>query len=156
MISSIVKRYFDPPFQCRVTTVELEGVGYPVVVVPPHGPRPVIAIADGPPDPKTKRPVGIREGDIYIRAPGPQSIVIRRPDDWNTLLHRCLGQRTDALARIMRQAITKSSKPSSAAMGLLQAASSSTADAFVEQIGRVVQLVEEKDRGRVRQMANGF
>src|SRR6266436_4216617 len=44
-ISSIVKRYLDPRFQCRVEWAESDGVSYPVVIVPGHGARPVIAIA---------------------------------------------------------------------------------------------------------------
>lgn len=31
-ISSIVKRYLDPPFQCRVARVSHEGVEYPIVI----------------------------------------------------------------------------------------------------------------------------
>jgi hypothetical protein len=65
---------------CRVVRVDHEGVEYPVAIVPPHGPRPVIAVADGPAD-ERKQPVGIREGTIYIRAPGPESVAVRRPDD---------------------------------------------------------------------------
>ena len=47
-ISAIVKRYLDPRFQCRIEWTEFGGVSYPVVIVPGHGSRPVIAIADGP------------------------------------------------------------------------------------------------------------
>jgi hypothetical protein len=65
-ISAIVKRYLDPRFQCRVESAESSGVRYPVVIVPAHGGRPVIAIADRPADPNTKRPIGIREGTIYV------------------------------------------------------------------------------------------
>jgi predicted HTH transcriptional regulator len=72
-ISAIIKRYLDPKFQCRVEWAELRGVSYPVVIVPAHGVRPVIAIADGPPDQKG-RPIGIREGALYIRSAGPESI----------------------------------------------------------------------------------
>src|ERR1700693_5096425 len=51
-ISSIIKRYLDPRFQCRVEWAESGGVSYPVVIVPAHGARPVIAVAGGPPDQK--------------------------------------------------------------------------------------------------------
>src|SRR5205814_6256057 len=100
-ISAIIKRYLDPRFQCRVEWAEVNDVSYPVVIVPAHGGRPVIAIADGPADPNTKRPIGIREGTIYVRSAGPESIAIRRPDDWTALLERCLRHRADILASIM-------------------------------------------------------
>jgi hypothetical protein len=110
-ISAIVKRHLDPRFQCPIEWTESGGVSYPVVIVPGHGSRPVIAIADGPQDQKG-RPIGIREGALYIRSAGPESIAIRRPDDWTALLERCLRHRADLLANIMRQAIGPSSKPS--------------------------------------------
>jgi hypothetical protein len=155
-ISSIVKRYLDPTFQCRVEWAESEGVSYPVIIVPGHGARPVIAIADGPSDPKTGRPIGIREGALYIRSAGPESIAIRRPDDWTTVLERCLRHRADILANIMRQAIGPSSKPSRAANELLKAACLATADSFAAQISEVVWAVAETDRPRVREMADNF
>jgi hypothetical protein len=154
-ISSIVKRYLDPRFQCRVERVTYEGVVYPVVIVPSHGARPVIAIADGPQDAK-KQPVGIREGAIYVRSAGPESIAIKRPDEWTALLERCLAHRADLLASIMRQAMGASSKPSSDAVDLLKAACNTTAASFASQIQEVVALVEEKDKERVRHMAGHF
>lgn len=154
-ISAIVKRYLDPRFQCRVEWAESAGVSYPVVIVPAHGSRPVVAAADGPSDQKG-RPIGIREGALYIRAPGPESIAIRRPDDWTALLERCLRHRADVLASIMRQAIGSSSKPSLAATELLKAACLATADSFATQIREVVPQVAEKDRPRVRENADNF
>jgi hypothetical protein len=154
-ISAIVKRYLDPRFQCRIEWVESGGISYPIVIVPAHGSRPVIAIADGPADEKG-RPVGIREGGLYIRSAGPESIAIRRPDDWIALLERCLRHRADILANIMRQAIGSSSKPSLAALDLLKGACLATADSFAAQIHDVVPQVAEKDRPRVREMADNF
>ena len=154
-ISAIVKRYLDPRFQCRVQWAETGGVSYPVVIVPAHGSRPVIAIADGPPDQKG-RPVGIREGALYIRSAGPESVVIRRPDDWTALLERCLRHRADVLANIMRQAVGSSSRPSLTAMELLKAASLATADSFAAQIREVVPKMSEQDQPRVREMADNF
>lgn len=154
-ISAIVKRYLDPRFQCRVERVKYNDIEYPVVIVPSHGARPVIAIADGPSDDK-RQPIGIREGSIYIRSPGPESIAIRRPDDWTALLERCLTHRADLLASIMRQAIGKPSKPSSAAVDLLKVACHATAESFVAQIRDVIAKVDEKDQPRVRNMADNF
>lgn len=152
-ISSIVKRYLDPPFQCRVSFVPYEGVDYPVVVVPSHGHRPVISVADGPSD-GSRQPVGIRAGMLYIRAPGPESVAIRRPDDWNAILDRCLSQRADVLARIMRQAISNPAKASAAAGDSLRAACRATGDTFTAQMKKVAALVEQKDVERVRRMGD--
>jgi hypothetical protein len=134
---------------------EVEGVFYPVVIVPSHGVRPVVAIADGPPDSKG-RPIGIRNGTLYIRAPGPESIAIRHPDDWTTILERCLRHRADLLASIMRQAIGSSAKPSMSATDLLKAACEATAASFVAQVEELVSLVDSQHQARVRDAASNF
>jgi len=154
-ISAIVKRYLDPRFQCRVEWAEVGGVSYPAVIVPSHGARPVIAIADGPPDQKG-RPVGIREGTLYIRSAGPESIAIRRPDDWTAILERCLKHRADILASIMRQAMGSSSKPSLSATDLLKAACAATAVSFAAQIEELVPLVDAQNQARIREAGSNF
>jgi Putative DNA-binding domain len=154
-ISAIVKCYLDPRFQCRVEWAEYGGVSYPVIIVPSHAARPVVAIADGPPDQKG-RPTGIREGALYIRSAGPERIAIRGPDDWTTLLERCLRHRADMLASIMRQAIGSSSKPSLAATNFLKAACRATAESFATQIRDLVPEVAAEDQPRVLEMADNF
>jgi predicted HTH transcriptional regulator len=118
-ISAIVKRYLEPRIQIRVDHAEHGGVPYPVVIVPSHSARPVIAVADGPQDDKG-RPVGIRQGEIYIRAAGPESVQIKHADDWNTLLERCLSHRSDLLGKILRQSIAKPTQPSTQSRDLLR------------------------------------
>ena len=93
--SSIIKKYLDPSFQVRVEKVELDGVLYPVVIVPSHGSRPIIAIADGPHVQRSQR-TGVRQGALYVRSVGPESIAIKQPDDWTALLERCLSPETGA------------------------------------------------------------
>lgn len=154
-ISAIVKRYLDPRFQCRVEWAEVGGIAYPAVIVPSHGARPVIAIADGPPDQKG-RPVGIREGTLYIRSAGPESIAIRRPDDWTAILERCLKHRADILASIMRQAMGSSSNPSLSATDLLKAACAATATSFAAQIEELVPLVDAQNQARIREAGSNF
>jgi hypothetical protein len=154
-ISTIVKRYLEPRFQCRVAWAEVGGVSYPVVIVPSHGARPVIAIADGPPDDKG-RPIGIREGTIYIRSAGPESIAIRRPDDWTSLLERCLRHRADILASIMRQAMGTGTRPSLSVTDLLKAACGATAASFAGQVEELVPLVDDREKARIRNMASNF
>lgn len=131
-IAGIVRKYLDPRVQVLVEYVVHEGVTYPVIVVPSHGARPVIAIADGPQD-NRNRPVGVLQGTIYIRAPGPESAPIRGADDWNALLDRCLTHRSDLLGNVLRQSLARQSKPDERAANLLRAAVDDTAQDFTAQ-----------------------
>jgi len=112
---------WDPPFQCQVAWASHEGVEYPVVIVPSHGGWPVIAKADGPQD-NNGRPVGIRQGEIYVRATGPESVAIKTPEDWTALLERCVSHRADLLANIMQRAINRPAKPVLHVLDILAAA----------------------------------
>jgi Putative DNA-binding domain len=130
-LSGIVKKYLDPRLQIRVEEAEHMGVRYPVVIVPSHGARPVVAVADGPRvDGKS---VGVRQGGVYVRSAGPESIAIRNPDDWNALLDRCLAHRADLTANIMRHALAKPGRPSLASVQRLTSICTATADDFAAQ-----------------------
>lgn len=53
IVSSIVKKYLEPSFQCDVSLVRSSaGNEHPIVRVPPHGASPVCARANGPMDGK--------------------------------------------------------------------------------------------------------
>jgi hypothetical protein len=144
-IAGIVKKYLDPRIQVLVENVVHEGVTYPVVVVSPHGARPVIAIADGPQDSRN-RPIGVTQGTIYTRTPGPESAPIRSADDWNTLLDRCLSHRSDLLGNVLRQSLARQSKPGEQAIGLLRAALDDTAQDFAAQTRLLAEKVDPKYR----------
>jgi len=150
-----VRRYLDPRIPIRVDQVEHAGVNYPVVIVPSHGARPVIAVADGPQDDKG-RPVGIRQGAIYIRAAGPESVQIQHADDWNALLERCLSHRSDLLGKILRQSIAQSSQPNPRSRELLLAAIEATAQDFATQTDALAALVGPADQDRVRAAGRQF
>jgi len=120
-ISAIVKRYLEPPFQCQTAWTTYDGVEYPVVIVPSHGARPIIAKANGPQDDKG-RPVGIRQG------------AITSPEDWTALLDRCLSHRADLLANIMHRALNRPSQPALIVSQTLTAACDATADDFISQV----------------------
>src|SRR5882672_8882965 len=92
----------------------------------------VITVNDGPQDDKG-RPVGVRQGAIYIRAAGPESVQIKLADDWNTLLERRLSRRSDLLGKIRRQSIAKPSQPSTQSRDLLLAAIDAAAQDFSAQ-----------------------
>lgn len=153
-ISAIVKRYLEPRIQVRVDDAEHGGVRYPVVIVPSHGARPVIAAADGPQDDKG-RPIGIRQGEIYIRAAGPESVQIKHADDWNTLLERCLSHRSDLLGKILRQSIAKPSQPSSQSRDLLHAAIDASAQDFTVQTEALAALAPQEE-ARIRAAGRQF
>lgn len=76
-MSGIADRYLDPPPHLDVEEATHAGVAYPVVVVQSHGARPVVIKRDGPD--KGGMPVGVREGDIYVREAGPKSVRARAP-----------------------------------------------------------------------------
>jgi hypothetical protein len=89
-ISSIVKKYLTPTFQCEVDFITSRaGTTHPVVWVPSHGAVPVCSKADGPHDAKG-RPQGIKMATYYTRAPGPESVPITAPEQWDPLVRRCV------------------------------------------------------------------
>lgn len=144
-ISSIVKRYLEPRVQVLVEHIEHEGATYPVVVVPSHGARPVVAVADGPQDDRG-RPVGVSLGTIYIRMAGPESAPIRSADDWNTLFDRCLSHRSDLLGKVLRQSLAHQARPDQKVIALLKAALDDTAQDFTAQTQLLAGKVEPKHR----------
>jgi hypothetical protein len=125
-IAGIVKKYLDPRVQVLVEYALHEGVTYPVLVVPSHGARPIIAVADGPQD-NRNRPIGVTQGTIYIRVAGPESAPLRSADDWNALLDRCLSHRSDLLGNVLRQSLARQTKPREEVTDLLRAALDDTA-----------------------------
>lgn len=154
-LSSIVKKYLDPRVQVLVQAAEFEGVIYPVVVVPTHGSRPVIAIASGPHGPDGK-PTGITQGAIYIRAAGPESVAIRSPDDWNMLLERCLSHRSDLLGKILRQSLSGQSQPDHKVVELLVAAVDDTAADFTAQAKNIADKADTKFRQQIAEAGANF
>lgn len=154
-ISAIVKRYLEPRLQVLLQGAEFEGVTYPVVVVPSHGARPVVAIADGPQG-ANGRPVGISQGTVYVRAAGPESVPIRSSDDWNTLLERCLSHRADLLGSILRQSIGGRSQPDSRVLELLVAAVTETAADFTAQTRSLTERTDAKYHAQILQAGENY
>ncbi len=154
-ISSIVKKYLEPRMQVLVENAQHDGVSYPVIVVPSHGIRPVVAIADGPKDARD-RPVGISQGTIYIRAAGPESAPVRKADDWNSLLERCLSYRTDLLGKVLRQSIAHQSKPDTRVVDLLVSALNETMKDFTGQTCLLAENVEPKYRDQILKAGMSF
>jgi hypothetical protein len=124
------------------------------VIVPSHGVRPVIAKSDGPQDAKN-RVIGVRQGVIYVRDVGPASTPIMRPETWTALLERCLAQRADLLANVMRQAINRPAKASPRAVELLKAACAATEAEFTAQsVALIKEVTDQRDKACIGAMAD--
>jgi Putative DNA-binding domain len=88
-ITSVVKKYLEPTFQCDVSTVaSSKGDEHQVVRVPAHGASPICAKANGPMDAKGKIQ-GITQGLYYIRKAGPESERILTAAEWSPVIRRC-------------------------------------------------------------------
>lgn len=81
-IHNLLKTRLEPPIQCEVRTTEYtNGVTYPVVHVPSHGPMPIAARDEN------------SFFQVYVRSVGPESKKIETPLQWETLLKRCMRSR---------------------------------------------------------------
>ncbi|EHS50680.1 AAA-4 family protein [Rhizobium sp. PDO1-076] len=81
-IHNLLKTRLEPPIQCEVRITEYtNGVAYPVVHVPSHGPMPIAARDEN------------SFFQIYVRSVGPESRRIETPIQWEKLLKRCFRQR---------------------------------------------------------------
>lgn len=100
VVNGIVEHYCEPSFHCEVG-VEASPAGseFPVVKVPGGHRVPVRAKRSGPGESV------FHENDIYVRKPGPRSEVPRSAQDWDELLSRCLENRRDELASLMRRVL---------------------------------------------------
>jgi Putative DNA-binding domain len=87
-ITSIVKKYLEPTFQCDVRLiVSSAGNTHPVIIVPPHGLSPICAKANGPL--VGNKTTGIVQGVHYTRKPGPESAPIQTAAEWAPIIRRC-------------------------------------------------------------------
>jgi hypothetical protein len=88
IISSIVKKYLEPTFQCDVSVVlSSAGNEHPIVTVPAHGAAPICAKTNGPMD--GKKIQGIIQGQYYLRKAGPESAPITTAAEWSQVIRRC-------------------------------------------------------------------
>lgn len=98
-ISSIVKKYLNPTFQCFVDSrTSKVGTEHVVVTVPSHKDIPICAIASGPHDASGK-PQGVVQGSHYSRLPGPASAPLINAADWGPIIQRCVMARKDELLK---------------------------------------------------------
>jgi hypothetical protein len=96
-IQSIISKYCEPSFQCRVLHHAVGGGhSYPVIIVPGGHHVPIMAKA-GAPDGKT-----LVSNRVYIRRPGPSSEEPKTADEWRQLLDRLVQNRRSDLIEVVR------------------------------------------------------
>jgi hypothetical protein len=84
-INGIINRYAEPEFHCSVEYVRYRETGelYPVILVPGRHRAPIRAKSNGPGGEV------IRIGEVYIRAPGPETKRAETVGEWDELWARC-------------------------------------------------------------------
>ena len=135
IINGICERYLTPAPHCQVLTARsrVTGKDYPVVRVPPHGTVPVCGKVDGPR--VNNQITGIQLGTHYIRAQGPKSIAIDKPELWREVIHRCVINERDALLGSIGRLFDRPSVPAGPAAldALIEAASARWAQSVLAE-----------------------
>ena len=101
-INQIASAYLQPVPHCSVRWVKPNNVAFDVLViwVSPLGVSPVSGAKNGP-NGENGGTIGITKGTHYIRKAGPVSAPIESPDEWQTVIRRCvLSDKTSLLAAL--------------------------------------------------------
>lgn len=101
-INQIASTYLQPAPHCSIRWMKPNEVSFEVLViwVSPLGVSPVSGAKNGP-DGEKGGTVGITKGTHYIRKAGPVSAPIESPDEWQTVIRRCvLSDKTSLLAAL--------------------------------------------------------
>jgi hypothetical protein len=87
VVNEISRAYLNPPVHCDVRHVAhpVTGVLFPVINVPGGHTIPIMAKRGGPQGQST-----LQAGRTYIRRVGPSSEEPQSPEEWRTLLDRCV------------------------------------------------------------------
>jgi hypothetical protein len=134
VISGIVKRYLEPPFQCDIVEVQsAAGIRHPVVIVPPHGQSPICAKASGPTVGGKTR--GISQGTYYSRKPGPASEAIMTSAEWAPLIRRCAVHERASILGAIDAALRGATEPAPDELTKLKQWHDATHEAFLS-LGR--------------------
>lgn len=90
-INQIASAYLQPAPHCAVRWVRPSGIAFDVLViwVSAVGTSPVCGLKNGPNDGSGKT-VGVKKGVHYVRKAGPVSAPIESPDEWQTVIRRCV------------------------------------------------------------------
>lgn len=95
-INAVVARFVEPSFHCEVHHLEspVDGLVYPVVIVPGGHFAPIRSKRDGP------NGGTITKNTYYVRRPGPQSAPPENGREWDELIRRCItNAREDLIDR---------------------------------------------------------
>jgi len=90
-INQIASAYLQPAPHCSVSWVKPNGVAFKVLViwVPAAGTSPVCGLKNGP-NGENGKTVGVKRSVHYMRKAGPASAPIESPDEWQTVIRRCV------------------------------------------------------------------
>lgn len=135
VISSIVKKYLEPTFQCDVSLVRSsDGNEHPIVTVPAHGAAPVCAKANGPMD--SKKIQGIIQGQHYLRKPGAESAAIVTAAEWAPVIRRCAMHERASILGALDAALRGAQDVQPSAQGTLKQWHESARREFLQEVGR--------------------
>jgi hypothetical protein len=104
-IQHIVSKYANQVFEIEVQLLPLDGVIYPVIVVPQGVMVPVIVKANLLHEGNPSKPL-LAEGDLYfrtLRSNGTPSSAKIRPNDYGELLDICFENREADIGRFLRR-----------------------------------------------------
>ena len=99
-VNAAIRRYAEPEFHCEVYDVPHPdtGASHTVVAVPGTLTVPVMSRRDCQ--------GVIAQNRCYIRKPGPRSEEPQTPEEWRTLLNRCVRANQDEMLEAVRSIIT--------------------------------------------------
>ncbi len=145
-VNAAVRRYASPEFHCEVHGVIHPEYNYDhyIVVVPGNITEPVMSRRDCP--------GVIAQNSCYIRKPGPRSEVPSTPEEWRSLINRCLRSSRDDLLEAIRAIVSgraQMENPPAGARDALDAFCSSAREKWSE-------LVRELPAESAPRFPNGY
>jgi hypothetical protein len=135
IVNDISRSYLHPPVHCEVRHIAHPVTGhlFPVINVPGGHPIPIMARRGGP-----QGQTSLQAGRTYIRRVGPSSEEPQSPDEWRTLLDRCIRAGRDELVDRIRLIVA--GQPTAAA----EATSDQELEEWIEQsTARWLSLVQD-------------
>jgi hypothetical protein len=123
IVNDISRSYLNPPVHCEVRHIAHPVTGhlFPVINVPGGQLIPIMARRGGP-----QGQTSLQAGRTYIRRVGPSSEEPQSPDEWRTLLDRCIRAGRDELVDRIRLIVA--GQPTAA-----EATSDQELDEWIEQ-----------------------
>jgi hypothetical protein len=104
-VNAAIRRYASPEFHAEVYAVQhpITGVVHPVIALPGTLTEPVMS--------KRDCQGVIDQARCYIRKPGPRSEEPRTPDEWRSMLNRCVRAGRDDMLEAIRSIVSGRVEP---------------------------------------------